>query len=350
MEQRKNTEKESPKGRILYVDLLNITACFGVVCLHCSNTVFEYRGEGTWYFALLIQTAFYWCVPVFFMLTGATLLGYRKKYTTGEYLKRRVLRVLLPFLLWSTILLIWKLHTGELAPEEWNIILSWYLNNGIESIYWFFYPLIGMYLTIPIASILTEDRYKTCMYYVTGVSLAVTCVLQYSYLAGIYYDGSLTPVFANGYLAYLFLGWILARSELSGRCRLLIYCIGLGCGAAMFAGSVLLTLRDGALNLFFFNYTGPTAYGMAAAVFVWFRYHDWTWLASDGRRGMIGTLAGASFGVYLIQMRVIGPLIWNTPEHNTVVWMTAGAVLIYLFCVLIVIAGKKVPVVRRLFP
>lgn len=120
-------KRENGRERVLYFDLLNIISCFGVVALHCSNTVFEYRLNHTWIFALIVQVSFYWTVPIFIMLSGATLLNYREKYTTKVFFKRRVLRVVLPFLLWSTVFLIWE------TPE----------NNGIR---WMTAGALGIYL------------------------------------------------------------------------------------------------------------------------------------------------------------------------------------------------------------
>lgn len=53
---------------------------------------------------LAIEVLFYWAVPIFFMLTGATLMRYRERYDTKTFLLKRFQRTVIPFLAWSTIL------------------------------------------------------------------------------------------------------------------------------------------------------------------------------------------------------------------------------------------------------
>lgn len=344
-------KRENGRERVLYFDLLNIISCFGVVALHCSNTVFEYRLNHTWIFALIVQVSFYWTVPIFIMLSGATLLNYREKYTTKVFFKRRVLRVVLPFLLWSTVFLIWKLNSGELIWENWKTTLSWYLGNGIESIYWFFYPLFGMYLMIPVLSILANQRYKKLFYYIFIIAAVYSCVLVYfPEHFQIYYNTTLFSPLANGFLGYIVLGWILSREELSKKLRRVIYGIGILSFIVMFTVTVYKSYRTGTFDYTFFDATGCTAYGMAAAIFVWFRYRDWSWLDKKRIRRAIRAVSGASFGIYLIQMRFIAPLIWETPENNGIRWMTAGALGIYLICLAIVLLVKKIPILNKVFP
>lgn len=57
------------------------------------------------------------------MISGATLMNYREKYSTKEFLKRRFLRAGVPFLLWSGVMLIYKIAIGELqAPHRAKIL------------------------------------------------------------------------------------------------------------------------------------------------------------------------------------------------------------------------------------
>lgn len=86
------------KRRILYFDLLNICACFGVIALHCNALAHSFANTWEWRQALVVEVICYWAVPIFFMLTGATLIDYRKKYTTRTYIYKRVLRALMPWL------------------------------------------------------------------------------------------------------------------------------------------------------------------------------------------------------------------------------------------------------------
>ena len=105
--------------RILYFDLLNIAATICVVYLHCNGMVHTFARGWNWVLGLAIECVFYWAVPVFFMLSGATLIGYRKRYSTADYLKKRVSRIFVPFFAWS---LIWYLLLPGIRGEEPSVV------------------------------------------------------------------------------------------------------------------------------------------------------------------------------------------------------------------------------------
>ena len=67
--------------RVLYFDILNIFACFSVICLHHNSIVHSFMGDTAWKQALIVEVLFYWAVPVFLMLSGANLMNYRERYT-----------------------------------------------------------------------------------------------------------------------------------------------------------------------------------------------------------------------------------------------------------------------------
>ena len=53
------------KTRKNYIDMLNIIACFAVVCLHCSGAVFNFSVSKLWFCSITIQSIFHWAVPIF---------------------------------------------------------------------------------------------------------------------------------------------------------------------------------------------------------------------------------------------------------------------------------------------
>lgn len=79
-------ETNSPK-RLYYIDILNILSCFAVVVLHCSGGVFYYQKTRLWFIYMFLQTVAHFAVPVFFMITGANLLDYRKNTIQRRSLK-----------------------------------------------------------------------------------------------------------------------------------------------------------------------------------------------------------------------------------------------------------------------
>lgn len=65
------------KERLIWIDVLNIVACTGVLLLHCTNgQVHGFSGTPSlnWYIGLTTHSFFLWPVDVFFMISGFTLI------------------------------------------------------------------------------------------------------------------------------------------------------------------------------------------------------------------------------------------------------------------------------------
>lgn len=65
------------KERLIWLDLLNIVACAGVLLLHCTNgEVHHFSGtlSANWFIGLITHSFFLWPVNVFFMISGFTLI------------------------------------------------------------------------------------------------------------------------------------------------------------------------------------------------------------------------------------------------------------------------------------
>ncbi len=132
--------------RVAYFDVLNILATISVVWIHFGNEVHWYDGSKVWYWCLFIQVVCYWAVPVFFMLTGATLMNYQEKYSTKEFYLHRVKRSLLPYLVFGGILALCQVYKGDLVVDAAHPLLSIldiFMNNRMEPIYWFFPFFLG---------------------------------------------------------------------------------------------------------------------------------------------------------------------------------------------------------------
>lgn len=340
------------KNRVLYFDLLNIAACLGVIWLHCSGDAFTFRMDKYWLMSLAIQVAAHFAVPVFFMLTGANLMGYKEKYSTKMYFKRRLVRTFLPFLLWSTIYLLWKLKLGWIHVTGIKDIVGLYSNNGIEGIFWFFYPLFAIYLCMPVLHIFADKKHKKILYYmvVLGV-LAYTLLPLLPGLFNIPYSPDLNPPVVGSYMMYVLLGWILKHESFDKKVRQAIYGAGIFGALCMFGGTILLSLPSGKLNDVLWDYMAFPTLFMACAVFLFFKHCSILRIQNERFCLVAAKLSSASFGVYLIHIMLVDFLTLNGYVNgDSRWWMLFGAAGVYIICVFIVICFKKIPVVRYLFP
>ena len=172
------------KQRFVWCDALRLLAFFMLFCCHAADPFYAsaaYASSATSVDPELVQWAIRWgslvrpCVPLFVMLTG--VLSLPVKESMGVFYKKRISRVLFPFLIWSVIYYLTPWFTGLLGMDSSVVVklFSWAetdsqtLVDGLVRVaripytfcfiachMWYIYMLIGLYLYIPIFSAWVE--------------------------------------------------------------------------------------------------------------------------------------------------------------------------------------------------
>ena len=217
-------ETNSPK-RLYYIDILNILSCFAVVVLHCSGGVFYYQKTRLWFIYMFLQTVAHFAVPVFFMITGANLLDYRKKYDTKTFFKKRAARTLAPFLFWS--LLYWVrpfVLKQATAPMSAKGLFLAIFNNEANYVFYFFYCIFAVYMCLPLFSLAADKKNIKTIEYVCVLGFVFNSVLPLVNRFVIPVYGGLTPVIVTGYVVFVFMGWLIKNKDYTKKARILIIC------------------------------------------------------------------------------------------------------------------------------
>ena len=138
------------RKREVWVDWMRIAACFLVMLVH-STEPFYLGGEGSLilngadaFWASLFDSFARACVPVF--VVASSYLQFPIHYSTGEFFRRRAVRILIPFVLWTIVYaLIW----GEPVQNFRDLLFNFKYEAGHL---WFVYMLLGLYLLMPLLS------------------------------------------------------------------------------------------------------------------------------------------------------------------------------------------------------
>lgn len=340
------------KERVLYYDLLNILAAFGVVAMHFNGLTHAYSHTWAWRQAFAVDCIFYWAVPVFFMLTGATLMDYCEKYDTKTFFKKRFSKTLVPFIAWSLIALIWKVTTKQMEPPVGpRSLINLIINTQIIDVYWFFIPLFAVYLCIPVLSLLRKNQ--QALLYMTLAFIAFNVILPFfASLVGINWNSSLSFPLLSSYLVYPVLGYLLSRNELGKKQRLLLYAGGIIGTCWRYVATVCASDAAGELVRQGWGYVGLPCLLEAVAVFVFFKHLKLRSLANSPRvQSLVSKVASCSFGVYLLHMIVFWYGLQLTGlDGGDMAWRVIGPFAAYAVCLLLTYLGKQVPVLRHLLP
>ena len=351
---------ENNKKYILYFDLLNIFACFAVVALHVNGAVHTFAKTRNWVSCMFIEALFYFAVPVFFMLTGATLMNYRKRYDTGAFFKKRIFKTFVPFIIWSIIGICWSIfYTKGMKISDINTpakFISAVINCKGMGIYWFFPALFSVYLTIPLFSLVDEDKrigkkgiftYLILVYIVLNVLLPFVCRLT-----GIQWNSALNAVSCGGYVVWFLIGYLLANTDINKKFRTLIYILGFMGFFMYFYLTVQNSFKTGRFDKTYAGYMNIPAIFMGTAVFVLFKYEKWNFIEKHEKAvKFVRNLSTASFGVYLIHYYLKDFSIRHFGiDPRSTLYRIVGTFIIYGLSVIIVRVIQKIPVIRKMVP
>ena len=336
MELQKNPQ------HIVWLDVVRFVAMFTVICCHCTDPFNFYPGTapnideiklwGAIYGALLRP-----CVPLFVMITGALLLPVRGEVSV--FYKKRIPRVLWPFLIWSVIYNLFPWITGLLGIKP-EIILDFFPYSGEEVMrqslsisldyiaqipfnfsivdvhMWYIYLLIGLYLYLPVFSAWVEKASDKAKLWFLG-AWAVTLLLPYynqfvaQYLWGTCSWNAFGMLYYfAGFNGYLLLGhylrnldWTLGKILAIG---LPMFVIGY---AVTFFGFRYITAlpeySDEMLELFF-TYCSLNVVMMTIPVFMLCKKVNFR---SEGIKKALANLTLCGFGIYMIHYFFTGPSV-----------------------------------------
>ena len=335
--------------RISYITYLNVYASLAVVMLHNNGILWQHPTGRTWYSAICIETFFYCAVPLFFMITGCTLIDYSKKYSTKEFFKKRIKKTIIPFIAWSFIGMLYFCYiyqTWDYFNKPVSEIVSNILNTNYIGIYWFFIPLFSVYMCIPILDKITDKM--NVFKYMTGLGFVFLGILPFlCNLIHINYNHELVPKMVSGYVLYSILGYYLSHKELSKKQRKLIYLLGIVGFFSNFIGTAMLTDVENEINeLFRGPYNWPYFF-QTMAFFVLFQNIE----IHEKIDKYLNWLSTKTFGIYLIHIY----LVWEIPKLLNVntyslMWRILGGLVIYILSAFIVALLQKIPVIKKIVP
>ncbi|WP_294346322.1 acyltransferase family protein [uncultured Sphingobacterium sp.] len=329
--------------RIVWVDLLRFIAIIMVIAIHCAdpfNVSPEARSNPDFnYWGSIYGSVLRACVPIFVMITGGLLLPV--KMNIGEFYRKRLLRIAVPFLLWSVLYNLFPWITGVLglsstiisevfayAPKDAaqtfksalvQISLIPIKFNVYTVPMWYIYMLIGLYLYMPFFSAWVEKS-TPGQRKVFFVIWLCTLFLPYAYsfyskeLFGLSAWNSFgTFYYFAGFNGYLLLGYVLTQNfktwSLSKTLFISVPLFSIGYTITFFGFKWMVAnpnSNEEQVELFFL-YCSPQVLMMTLAIFLLVRTFT---LKSTKWRNVFSNITKCGFGIYLVHYFVVGFGYW----------------------------------------
>lgn len=336
-------------NHLLYIDVLNVISCVAVVFLHTNGVFWSHPGGRLWITSNFIETVFYYAVPIFFMISGTTLIDFRSRYNISKYIKKRFIRTVIPFISWSLIFYFYYLYIGTLQKYDGNILLR-IINCKIIKIYWFFIPLFAVYCAIPFLG-LFNDKLKVFKWMILFSFLTYSLLPFIENLFHISINHAIQFPLSGGFILYVILGYVLANIDFNKNIRVLLYVLGFLGLFLHFYMTIVLSAGSQHINTLFKGYMNFPCVLYSCAIFVFCKYTDFTKLVNKKYIFYIFNLINKnSLGVYLIHgffVFTICPKFLHINTHS-ILYRTVGAILIVFICCIISSFIKKIPIIKNI--
>lgn len=318
------------KDRIVFVDYIRMAACFMVMLVHASENFYGADSSGlagnvsmlaneanrfwvAFYDGGLGRTA----VPLFMIVSAFLLVPLKKGVSMVEFYKKRFLRILPPFftfmLLYCFLPLAWGGMSLEQSLSDFKMILFNFPSMGGHL--WFMYPLISLYLIIPVVSPWLErasakdERIFLALFALSTFIPWIHRYISPEIFGECFWNGFSALWYCSGYLGYLVLAhYIRHHIDWSREKRLGVGSVCFLVGATFTAWSFWLKGEPGVLIEtpmleWAWEFCTPNVLVATFGLFMMF-----TCIQQKEAPKFVTQTSKLSFGMYLVHMFFLAPI------------------------------------------
>lgn len=177
--------------RIVFLDYVRVFACFLVMVVHASENFYGAPGstdmagpqsylanEADRLWVSVYDGFSRMAVPLFMIVSAYLLVPLKDGLTSWQFYRQRSIRILPPFfifmILYSTLPLLWgQIDAGTSVKDLSRLLLNF---PTLAGHLWFMYPLISLYLFIPVISPWLKKATPAEERFFIGLFLLSTCM------------------------------------------------------------------------------------------------------------------------------------------------------------------------------
>lgn len=334
-----------------YISILNVLACIGVVILHTFET--GYTSDANFVFEVLIRAIAYCAVPVFFMITGATLIDYRERYDTKTFFKKRLLKVIIPLIIWSIIYFIINFFKGKFSINDlsFKFVFEYFFLVKTNPIFWFFVVIIGIYLAIPVISLMPQETRRKAFLYIIIITFVFNQFLpDLLYHLNLNYNYDLKfPLTYSGWISFIFIGYYIDKYEIVKKHRVIIYVLGIIGFLTMVVPTIFISYHKNESCSWFDEYYDAPCVLYSASVFLFFKSKINNNQIVTKIMPFFNFVAPTTLGIYVLHIAIRDFLRY----FYTYSYFGMNLVLtlsILTICFIVVKIVQKIPGLRHIFP
>lgn len=329
-----------------YLSVLNFISCFAVIALHVNGGFWVYSNTRSWMYANIIESLFYFAVPIFFMITGATLLDYKRKYSTSIFLKKRFFKTVIPFFVWSIVsfAILFVIEQQKFSGVGLNQIVNGILSTRYNESFWYFPQLFAVYLSLPLfASIGEQDRKITLEYLIFSTFCINVAGLFLEHMFKIA-TSSYFVAAMSGYLFFVVAGFYISEYGIKKSVRVWIYILGFIGLCMHIIGTHILSREFNQVMSNFKGYLNLPSTLYAVSIFTFFKY-------AKIHKSLIKVSSffeNQTFGIYLVHWCTLKILSLKGILMNTLIDKIIWTIGVFLISWVVVCILQKIPILKKI--
>jgi len=340
-------------NRIIYVDLLRITATFSVVLLHVAAGNWGNAALGTyeWNVFNFYDSLVRFGVPIFVMISGMFLLNPAKNISYKDIYSKYILRIVIAFISWS---LLYAAYANISNYDTFN--RQAFIKSFMFGHYhlWYLYMIVGLYVITPFLRKIAVDK-KAAEYFLL-LSVIFTSVLPitikiFNLTSLDLFINKFDLFFTYGYVGYYIGGYYLGKCKFNKNIRNIIYISGILGLVCTYVFTNIISLQTGKADSTFYSYFAPNVMVVSIAVFTFFKYEVSKIKFNQNTSKFIYILSDCSFRIYLVHdffnMFILKAGI-NTLNYNPALSVIFVAITVFMGSLATSFLIGRTPLLKRI--
>ena len=351
------------KKRVIWIELLRIMACIGVIGIHAGSQHFRDMplDSSVWAVSNFYHGINRFAVASFIMISGCLYLDSKRTWNLRRLWKKNILPIAAAYIFWQMFYAVYRIITnGTLAKGGKAALVKFmvYISKSYFHL-WYLPMLIGLLIITPMLwEIVNSARGKQWEEYMIVLFL-VFQILPYTinyfplpwkeHIMDILQ--TVQPEMVTGYIGYFILGHYLSHYEVSKKLEHLVYVLGVITILAAIGLCYIASQKAGKpIQSFYENYT-LAGFLWGTSFFLFFKNHLSKIKWSEKQETVICYLGSCTFGIYLIHALIRDILhrigIDSMMISNTAIAIPVLITMIFVLSLAVVMIIKKIPLAGK---
>ncbi len=339
---------EKAKEKIIWIDCLRVISTLAVIVIHTAanlNRQFGHVAPQEWWAANFWQGISRFCVPVFFMISGVTVLG--RDLPIKEHFKKPFIRIIIPFLFWHFIYMFfnWYVRYKAMPMGIWDILK--FIGNQFQNYssyhFWYIYTLIGIYCILPVFNKWIKSASKLDLQVFLGIWL-LTFLVNNEGLFGTTFTINLP--YNSGFIGYMVLGYYLYHFEYGEKIiKKISPFIFLGGAIWVLWPTYLISSTKGNLDLRFYSNFSPGVLMESIGIFLMAKHYQWEWKFAvlEKIRNFVSTHSYGIYSAHLLGLFYLAKIGIHFHILQPFFGIPLAGIICLVVCGIVVATLKKIP-------